>query len=106
VTIIYDGDGNRVLKTVGGVTTNYLVDTNNLTGYAQVVEELEGGIVVKAYTYGHDLISQRVAGEPGQRITVTFLPKNSAMRILGFITAGQISRRSNEQIHFAGQLGR
>jgi RHS repeat-associated protein len=62
VTIVYDGDGNRVSKTAGGVTTHYLVDTNNLTGYAQVVEEIQGGSVVKAYTYGHDLISQRVVG--------------------------------------------
>ncbi|MET0752082.1 MAG: PKD domain-containing protein [Pyrinomonadaceae bacterium] len=59
ITIVYDGDGNRVSKTVGGVTTNYLVDTNNLTGYAQVVEEIQSGAVVKSYTYGHDLISQR-----------------------------------------------
>jgi len=60
VTIVYDGDGNRVAKTVSGRTTFYLVDTNNLTGYAQVVEELRSGVgVVKAYTYGADLISQR-----------------------------------------------
>jgi RHS repeat-associated protein len=59
ITVIYDGDGNRVSKTVGGITTKYLVDTNNLTGYAQVVEELQNNLVVKAYTYGLDLISQR-----------------------------------------------
>jgi RHS repeat-associated protein len=58
LTIIYDGDGNRVSKTVSGVTTKYLVDTNNLTGYAQVVEEIRGGSVQRRYTYGHDLISQ------------------------------------------------
>jgi hypothetical protein len=29
VTIVYDGDGNRVSKTVAGVTTTYLVDTLN-----------------------------------------------------------------------------
>lgn len=59
VAYAYDGDGNRVSKTVGGVTTSYLVDANNPTGYAQVVEELQGGAVVRQYTYGHDLISQR-----------------------------------------------
>ena len=59
ITFVYDGDGNRVGKTVNGVTTNYLVDTNNHTGYAQVVEELVDGTVVKQFTYGHDLISQR-----------------------------------------------
>jgi RHS repeat-associated protein len=59
VTVVYDGEGNRVSKTVGGVTTKYLVDTNNLTGYAQVLEELQSGSVTKQFTYGLDLISQR-----------------------------------------------
>src|SRR5579864_934474 len=43
VTIVYDGDGNRVSKTVAGVTTTYLVDTLNPTGYAQVVSETFSG---------------------------------------------------------------
>jgi len=63
VTISYDGDGNRVSKSVGGITTRYLVDTNNPTGYAQVVEELAavGGqpSVARVYVYGNDLISQQ-----------------------------------------------
>ncbi|MEK6280646.1 MAG: PKD domain-containing protein [Acidobacteriota bacterium] len=62
ITFTYDGDGNRVAKTISGVTTNYLVDTNNHTGYAQVVEELQSGSVTKQFTYGHDLISQRCVG--------------------------------------------
>jgi RHS repeat-associated protein len=60
-TYVYDGDGNRVARTVDGITTNYLVDSNNHTGYAQVVEEHQSGAVVKQFTYGHDLISQRCA---------------------------------------------
>ena len=40
VTVIYDGDGNRVAKIVGGVTTQYLVDDLNPTGLPQVVEEV------------------------------------------------------------------
>ena len=40
VTMIYDGYGNRVAKTVNGVTTYYLVDDLNPTGYPQVVEEV------------------------------------------------------------------
>jgi len=55
----YDGDGNLVSKTVGGVTTEYLVDANNHTGHAQVVEEIVSGNVTRQYTFGHDLISQR-----------------------------------------------
>lgn len=64
---VYDGDGNRVASTAGGVTTVYLVDTNNPTGHPQVVEELQGGTVVRQYTYGHDLISQRQLSS-GQRV--------------------------------------
>jgi RHS repeat-associated protein len=52
VTIIYDGDGNRVAKTVGGVTTRYLLDDLNPTHYSQVVEELVNGSVQRTYTYG------------------------------------------------------
>ncbi|HEY9284585.1 MAG TPA: RHS repeat-associated core domain-containing protein [Pyrinomonadaceae bacterium] len=58
VTLLYDGDGNRVARTVGGVTTKYLVDDNNLTGHAQVFEEIVNGSVQRVYTYGNDLISQ------------------------------------------------
>ncbi len=58
VTLIYDGDGNRVAKIVGGVTTSYLVDDLNPTGYPQVVEELTGGSVTRQYTYGLQRISQ------------------------------------------------
>jgi RHS repeat-associated protein len=58
VTLVYDGNGNRVAKTVGGATTHYLVDDLNPTGYAQVVEELVNGAVQRRYTYGLQRISQ------------------------------------------------
>jgi RHS repeat-associated protein len=58
VTIQYDADGNRVAKTVNGVTTRYLVDDLNPTGYAQVVEELTGTTASRTYTYGLQRISQ------------------------------------------------
>jgi len=41
VSLVYDGDGNRVQETVAGVTTSYLVADQNLTGYAQVMDELQ-----------------------------------------------------------------
>ncbi len=63
VTYGYNADGIRVRKTSGGVTTLYLVDDRNPTGYPQVLEELtvSGGAtnLAKVYTYGHDLIAQR-----------------------------------------------
>ena len=58
-TMVYDGDGNRVSKTAGGVTTVYLVDEANPTGLAQVVEELSsGGTVQRRYLYGLERIGQ------------------------------------------------
>jgi len=61
IAMVYDGDGNRVKKTVNGVDTHYLVDDHNLTGYAQVLEELptlENPTPTARYVYGLDLISQ------------------------------------------------
>ena len=58
VTIVYDGDGNRVAKTVAGVTTRYLVDDLNPTGYPQVIEEVASGVVQREYTYGLQRISE------------------------------------------------
>ena len=58
VSMVYDGDGNRVSETAGGVTTKYLVDTLNPTGYSQVLDELVSGSVTKTYTYGLQRISE------------------------------------------------
>jgi len=59
VTMLYDGGGNWVAKTVSGVTTRYLIDDLNPTGYPQVVEELSAnGTVERRYTYGVQLISE------------------------------------------------
>jgi RHS repeat-associated protein len=59
VTYIYDGDGNRVAKSVNGVVTRYLIDDLNQTGFPQVVEELSGsGAVQREYTYGMTRISE------------------------------------------------
>ncbi|MGH9762798.1 MAG: hypothetical protein ACREAC_18400, partial [Blastocatellia bacterium] len=58
ITILYDANGSRVAKTVNGVTTRYLVDDNNPTGNAQVVDELTNSSVSRTYTYGHMLISE------------------------------------------------
>jgi len=58
VSMVYDGDGNRVSETTGGVTTKYLIDSLNPTGYAQVLDELVSGAVTKTYTYGLQGISE------------------------------------------------
>ena len=59
VTMVYDAFGNRVSKTVNGVTTQYLVEDNvNPTGLPQVVEELVNGTVTRQYMYGLQRISE------------------------------------------------
>ena len=64
VMIVYDGDGNRVKKTVGATQTHYLVDDRNPTGYAQVLEEqpTAGATPTVKYAYGLDLINQDRGG--------------------------------------------
>jgi YD repeat-containing protein len=67
MNIWYDGDGNRVKETVvtptNSVTTFFVVDELNPSGYAQVLEEHQSinyqpSTINKIYTYGHTLISQ------------------------------------------------
>lgn len=53
VTMVYDAFGNRVAKTVNGVTTRYLIEDDvNPTGLPQVLEEVQNGAAVRTYTYG------------------------------------------------------
>ncbi len=67
VHLTYDGDGNRVSKTVvtatNSITTFFVVDELNPSGYAQVLEEhtslnSQPATINCAYTYGSTLISQ------------------------------------------------
>jgi RHS repeat-associated protein len=58
VTLVYDGDGNRVSETMGGTTTKYLVDDHNPTGLSQVLDELVGGSVTRTYAYGYQRLSE------------------------------------------------
>ena len=59
ITIVYDGDGNRVSKTVAGVTTTYLVDDQNPTGYAQAIYESNSQTGAMAqYAYGLELVGR------------------------------------------------
>ena len=58
-TFVYDGDGNRVQKTVAGAVTHYFVDSENPTGYPQVLaEETSTNFAFTNYTWGLELISR------------------------------------------------
>jgi RHS repeat-associated protein len=60
VSIVYDGDGNRVQETVAAVTTKYLVSEVNPTGYVQVLAELSpSGQLLRGYEWGLQLVAQR-----------------------------------------------
>jgi RHS repeat-associated protein len=53
VTMVYDGDGNRVKKVVGATTYTYLYDDAiNPTGYVQLLEESANGQILNTYEYG------------------------------------------------------
>ena len=60
----YDDSGTRVTQTVtppGSATptiTKYLYDPQNHTGHAQILEEVVDAVLTKAFTIGHDVISQ------------------------------------------------
>src|SRR5437899_1696667 len=63
ISIVYDGDGNRVSKTVSGVTTTYLVDPFSPTGYPQVVYETISGTGANheqahTFSYGLELVNE------------------------------------------------
>ncbi len=58
VTLVYDGDGNRVSETIGGVTTKFLVDDHNPTGLPQVLDEILSGAVTRTYAHGFQRISE------------------------------------------------
>jgi RHS repeat-associated protein len=62
ITMTYDAFGNRVAKTVNGVTTQYLVEDDvNPTGLPQVLEDVQNGAAVRTYTYGLQRISQSLS---------------------------------------------
>jgi RHS repeat-associated protein len=59
VSIAYDGDGNRVSETAGGITTKYLIDNQNPTGFPQVIAETGSDGSSRTYVYGLERITQQ-----------------------------------------------
>jgi RHS repeat-associated protein len=57
---LYNDQGIRVQSIVNGVTTHYLIDNNNHTGYAQVLEEELGVSLTPnmSYVIGDDVLAQ------------------------------------------------
>ncbi|HEY6908475.1 MAG TPA: RHS repeat-associated core domain-containing protein [Myxococcales bacterium] len=57
----YDGDGQLVSRSAGGVTVRYLIDDFTPAGLSQVAEERAGGEVVRSYVYGASRIAMHDA---------------------------------------------
>ncbi len=83
VKIVYDGDGNRVSKTVGGVTTTFLVDDQNPTGYTQVINATSSNGNTDNYVYGLERVSQ-----------VAFISSSSTTLTSYYVYDGQGSVRA------------
>jgi RHS repeat-associated protein len=83
VTVVYDGDGNRVSKTAGGVTTTFLVDDQNPTGYVQVIRATSSNGNTDNYVYGLERISQ-----------VAFIDSSSTTLTSYYVYDGQGSVRA------------
>jgi hypothetical protein len=74
---VYDGDGNRVSKTVAGVKTTYVADTQNPTGYAQVVQESFSGATGNNYELTHTYVygwSASANAATSCRTTTVYMP--------------------------------
>lgn len=70
----YGDDGIRVSQTVDGVKTLYVVDRDNPTGYAQVLEERNAAtptVVEKSYVIGLDVLAQAGRGRRPCRESTT-----------------------------------
>jgi RHS repeat-associated protein len=81
INLSYDADGHRIGKNILNASgqpvssTSWLVDTNNLTGYAQVFEERVStlaGTTLRVYTYGTDLISQATRHASASTFTLNY----------------------------------
>jgi len=84
VSYVYNADNLRVKKTNGisGVTTEYHWDMANVTGYPQVLEELEDGAVVCRYVYGPTGVLSQTRKVSGSWVTSYFGKDAQSVRFL------------------------
>ncbi len=92
----YNDNGVRVSSEIDGTKTLFLVDENNLTGYAQVLEELGAALaVIRSYTIGLDVLSQSSSSLPSTVYSLLYDGHGSVRGLAdssGLIVAGQVYR--------------
>jgi RHS repeat-associated protein len=84
VSYVYNADNLRVKKinSITSVTTEYHWDMANVTGYPQVLEELEGGAVVCRYAYGPTGVLSQSRKVNGSWVTSYFGKDAQSVRFL------------------------
>jgi RHS repeat-associated protein len=98
----YDDEGIRVEQTVtdntGTKTYTYTIDSNNLTDYAQVLEEYVNNVLNKSYVIGTDVIAQTAPNDgttlpsgttAGQLLTLMYDGHGSTRALLNGLTVIQ-----------------
>lgn len=80
-TYQYDSDGVRISVTQNGSTTTYLMDGQNLTGYAKPIEEKIDGQLERSYVVGLMVEGQHNVAS-NQVITLTHDAHGSARAVL------------------------
>lgn len=81
VRVNYDGDDNRVQKTAGGVTRQCTVDSQNPTGYAQVLGEWKSGVGSKYYVYALELLGGDCGSQASTRLKGRASTRSHAFRL-------------------------
>ncbi len=99
----YDPDGNRVQKTVDGVTTSYLIDSLNHTGYSQVFVE-DGGTYQTTYIIGDDVLTQ-ATGTGQTDIQYLLYDGHNSTRQLADSTGNLITNESYSYDAYGVMLG-
>jgi RHS repeat-associated protein len=92
-TFLYNDQGIRVHSSaLGGITTHYLIDANNHTGYQQILEELSapGATASKSYLLGDDVLAQ--CGSDPSALSFLLYDGHGSTRQLADLSASVSSR--------------
>jgi RHS repeat-associated protein len=77
VNVFYDGDGQRVAKSVGALLTAFLIDRQNPSGFPQALEERINGTVTTAFCFGRQIL----AGVPGGLVNYAMVDGQGTVRL-------------------------
>lgn len=88
-TYAYDSDGNLVGQSGGGVSSTFVLDKNNLTGYSQTLETWTGGNSPSVtYVLGASVLGQNAGGvfSATKKVHVTIVTAEEKQNRGGLLT--------------------